>query len=561
MFRFMHGYREEFWPGLEIRGLIDDTSGVKLFQLLQTAEERKFNEIAKVGGKLYQIVKECNRPFYIDRFQGGMIYYQYKYDKNLIKTYQEISGDWMLGMQMHEWVSNLQDEWDRITLRMGEKPKDFSPEAIAREMFYIPSHKAPLLTLFSPVEYSKLKRPLTLEAFYEQLEDLYSRRQKETDGLLLATDSYSLGIRMELRHGTKMLMPEIGGNVELERHAFALTRGMAKDAGIKWGAYYEGNGGDDMTFAYYKNDYINEWELAEVNVPGLGGMSPNGGSSRSMQKRLFFHALMSGASFLSEETGICNTFYDWEEYNLTPYGQVKKEFLSFAAKHRNYGDTVTPVALVLPREFEIFDIIYLVIGDNNYLRFPIKDEFTRRQFGHLRKVLNLLLGEAKHKIGREHKALSNSSYGDVFDIVYDDVKESTLAKYDLIIDLNIEDKLASLYPNLASRIRSSCNIEEMEIMLKAALPKILPCTVAGELSWILNRDGNGYAVGLFNNDGVSRSVPYGETYSSEADTIAVINAPNLKLEVVHGSKLALRQENGIWYYMLPAGQVAVLRMA
>ena len=559
MFRFMHGYREEFWQGLELRGLIDDTSGVKFFQILKTPDARKFNEEAKVGGKLYQIIKECNRPFYIDRFQGGIIFNRYNYDKNLIRTYQEISGDWMLGLQMHEWVSNLQDDWERITLHMGENPKDFSPEAIAKEMFLVPQHRAPFLTQFSTEEYSKLKRPLTLEAFYEQIEDLYSRRQKETDGLLLATDSYALAVRLELRQGAKMLMPEIGGAIESERQVFAVTRGMAKDAGIKWGAYYESNGGDEMTIAYYKKDSQNEWEETTTHSPGYGAWSPNGGSSRSLQNRLLFHSLMSGASFFSEETG--NTFYDWKEYNLTPYGQVKKEFLSFAAKHRNYGDTVTPVVLVLPREFEVFDIIYLALEDDNYLRYPIKDELIRRQFAHLRKVLKLFFGEVKHKIGKEHKAMSNSSYGDVFDIVYDDVKECTLAKYDLIIDLNIEDKLATLYPNLASRIHSSSSIEEMEIMLKAALPKILPCTVTGELSWILNRDGNGYALGLFNNDGVSRSIPYGETYSSEADTIAVINAPNLKLEVVHGSKLALRQENGIWYYMLPAGQVAVLRMA
>jgi len=59
----------------------------------------------------------------------------------------------------------------------------------------------------------------------------------------------------------------------------------------------------------------------------------NGGSSRSLQERVHLFAWLAGAEFISEEWGLCNTFYDWQDYELTPYGQVKLDFLRLVRRH------------------------------------------------------------------------------------------------------------------------------------------------------------------------------------------------------------------------------------
>ena len=71
MLRFLHGYIPASWKGLVRHGMIDETSGVKFHQVFDTPDPMRFNVLAKEGGELYEIVRECHRPFYLDRLQGG----------------------------------------------------------------------------------------------------------------------------------------------------------------------------------------------------------------------------------------------------------------------------------------------------------------------------------------------------------------------------------------------------------------------------------------------------------------------------------------------------------
>ena len=89
MLRFLHGYIPEMWPGLVRRGLIDDTSGIKFHQVMDTPDPLRFNHLAKEGGELYGIIRECNRPFYLDRLQGGWWFYEYDFDMRLLNAYRE----------------------------------------------------------------------------------------------------------------------------------------------------------------------------------------------------------------------------------------------------------------------------------------------------------------------------------------------------------------------------------------------------------------------------------------------------------------------------------------
>jgi hypothetical protein len=560
MLRFLHGYMAEDWDGLVLRGLIDETSGVKFHQSQSIPPELGFNEVAREGGRLYGIVRQANRPFYVDRLQGGSAYYRYSYDEALLDRYKEMAGEWFLGFQMHEWASNMLSDWRRITQEMGERPADFSAWAIDRALRRAyPAMGAPFLECASPQEYSSLSRPMSREDLLAQMDAIYTLRQRQTGGFLLPADSYFMAIRQEIGKGTRALMPEIGAQIPLERMQLALTRGMARDAGIRWGTYYEPWGGEPFGCCFYKDTPVNEWSWYGTEDLPFQVYGPTGGSSRLLQKRIYYHSLLSGAQFMSEEWGTSNTFASWSDYSLSAYGQNKRDFLAFAGEHRTLGDVVAPVALVLPTDFAVFDLIYLRGDGDEYLGFSLSAGESRR-FSHLRRVLRLLLGDAGHKYGNEGHTIGNSAYGDAFDILYADARDATLARYDVLVDLSVDGALATQRPGFAGRILESRDVGAMEEALQAALARLLPCHVSGELSWILNRDGAGFVLGLFNNEGVYRSVATGDQPMAEADTTAVITAKGRRLEVLLGDASSLHQGDEAWRYDLPAGQVALLRL-
>lgn len=563
LLRFLHGYLEESWQGLVKRSLIDDTSGVKFHQNYDTPADRRFNQLARKNGPLYEIVRECSRPFYIDRLQGGWWFLNYAYDRQLLNDYQEICGRWMLGLQMHEWASNMNNDWRRIQKAPLENQATLSVEAINQattDYCHVPGIRRPWLESASAEEYASLKMPQCAEEAIEQYKWLFRLRQQQWMNLLLPADSHYMAIRYELEYGARALMPEIGAQIPLERWQIALTRGMAKSAGIPWGTYYEPWGGNPFGCCYYKRDFNNEWSVPSAYSGLFAGFFPNGGSSRALQKRLYYHSLLSGAHFLSEEWGNANTFYDWIDYELTPYGQIKKAFIDFLSLHRYLGDTVTPVVLVLPHAFEIFDISFLSHQDDTYIGFPLTNPNLRRQFSHIREVLQILLGDPKRRYGNEGHVIGNSAYGDLFDIVYDDVDEKSLRQYAVLVDLNLTSTLASRHPELAGRIIDSKDTRRMEQALQNQLGNLLPCQVNGQISWILNRTEYGWVLGLFNNEGVDRSQEKGDVFIHEADAIAQISAPGCRIDVLSGNQKSLRFDGENWYCDIPAGQMILLKL-
>ena len=564
MLRFLHGYIPEMWPGLVRRGLIDDTSGIKFHQVIDTPEPLRFNSLAKEGGELYEIIRECNRPFYLDRLQGGWWFYEYDFDMRLLNAYREQLGEWMLGLQMHEWASNMHNDWQRIT--SGLKPGDSltDPDAIRRAVTqdcHNPGVRRPNLESASPEEYAAMTPPATCEEALAQYDDLFAKRQKKYAGLLLPADSYYMAVRQEIAMDARALMPEIGGQIALVRWQLALARGMARAYGIPWGTYYEPWGGDPFGCAYYKHDFVNEWG---VKSPVSGSwpvvqFTPTSGSSRLLQRRIYLYSLLSGAQFMSEEWGSSNTFYDWNDFELTPYGTVKRDFLRFAAAHPDLGNAYTPVALVLPREFEIFDLFFLS-GSDRYLDYPIEEERRRAQFTHIRAALNRLMGGIPAGASREESVLTTSPLGDVFDIVYEDVPEAALEKYDFIVDLTLDHRLPALHSALAGRMLDGRDPDKTCSDLERLLAALLPCRVKGNLTWLLNRLADGqWALGLFNNSGVIRTRAEGDRILPEADMIAEIET-NGTLSPIAPGNTSLTHADGKWFCRVPAGDVVVLRL-
>ena len=81
--------------------MIDEFAGVRFCQS-PLLPERKFNELAKKGGKLFKLISDNNYPWYIDRLQGGGYIDEYQYNTELIDSLGNFYG-----FQMHEWISNI----------------------------------------------------------------------------------------------------------------------------------------------------------------------------------------------------------------------------------------------------------------------------------------------------------------------------------------------------------------------------------------------------------------------------------------------------------------------
>ncbi len=516
MFTYIHGYNSIYWKGLIKRGLVDNTSGVKITQCVFNHESDCFNVIANTGSELYEIIRESNRTFYVDRLLGGVFFHGYKFDKRIIAMYKNMLNDKFLGFQMHEWISNLNSDWYRLT---EANCIGGSAEVITKAILEKYPYKFPFLETHSAEEFSRLKKPDNAKELIIQAKLNFEKRQGECDGLLLPADSYFMAPKVEIALGAKQLMPEVGAQIPNTRIQLAYTRGMASTNGITWGIYYEPWGGEPFGSCNYKRDGMNEWNISNNGDFAFGQYGENGGSSRSLQKRIHRYAFMSGASYISEEWGVCNTFYDWIDFDLSPYGRVKKEFLDFINKMPQ-PIPFNPIALVLPNDLEVFDISYSHEYPNKYLNMTV-DPYMSDKLKKIWHNLNIIFQNSTDALYKEDRIMQNSKYPDIFDIIHADDK-SAMYKYDHIIDL-------------------TGDIADLENKVN----DLLPCHVEGNVHWLISQTDTEWIISIFNNSGVSRTVEKGDVYDETASTVAKISLKNNKsLKHLDGSEKITKKGGG-----------------
>ena len=92
-FTYFHCYANDLWAGYEKNGLIRDSFGIRFPESIDLPEELKFNELARVGGELYNYIKKHKCAMYVDRLQGGCFLENYPYDQALINEDKEMLGD------------------------------------------------------------------------------------------------------------------------------------------------------------------------------------------------------------------------------------------------------------------------------------------------------------------------------------------------------------------------------------------------------------------------------------------------------------------------------------
>ena len=574
---FFHVYNEECFRGLEKNGLLNADSGFKIQHCFAVPKERQFNNFAAVGGKLYGMIREGHIPFYVDRITGGITYYSYAFDKALIAEYRRMLGDWFLGFQMHESASNRRGaEWPRMIKAMGSKgPYDaaemrrrmVSQSAVTPEGEHLIS-----LSHDTPEYYANRTYAETVPAFIDEVREMFQRRLNETDGNILPCDSYYLFTKLQNEMGMRTFMPEVGCQIPLMRLAIALARGTAKASHKTWGAYYEcWRSLPDGTYCMpcYHSDEINEWYLTQqTHTDDFTTFGPNGGSSRLLQNRIYHHALMSGADYFSEEWGLNCSYLDMKEFTLSPYGQVKKDFIRTAEKLRGIR-AVIPFAVVLPKEYVCVELPgsrgmnAWKCGQHRdqYMRTPLSEE-EKALYGCAEDVLKLIYSRTETRPDSEAHVLTNSGMGDLFDIVYEDTDEAALAGYAYLIDATKDGRFSKSAAGRKFRTLDGSDPEALAHEIARLTPECMPC-VADGLQWLVSADEKGQRyLSLFNNEGNERYLDRGDVLDHTMDrwvTVTFREEPKPQLITSSGVDVAVeRADDRTYRVFVPAAGFAVL---
>ena len=531
----------ETWDAQVKAGLVRKNDGIKFNENVLLEDKYKFNNLAAKNGALYNVLKDLRCAFYIDRLQGGCFIEDYPYDFSLVNEYKEMLGNNFWGFQMHEWMSNFLSDLNKCN---GNAIKAWTEKDIIETIkrAYPMSHL--FLESMNAKELAENGCPKTCEDFIKGAEKLYRKRMDYTDDLLIAVDSFFLALNLEIKHGTKRFMPEVGAQTPDTRLQISYARGMAKAHNLSFGAYYECWRGDPCCVCCYQREGKNEWNIrAHTNDFPFSNLDENGGSSRSLQRRIHLYAYFAGAEYISEEWGMCNTFYDWKDFELSPYGKVKLEFIKFVEKYPDIGKTITPVAIVIPEYMPALDTISIHSPDM-YLGMPVLNKSMGKQIDAVRYGLEKIFCDAYPMVGAawEIRGMRNLKLPDAFDIVNEGSFKSE--NYDHIVDLTGSAAFANKY---ASKIIKTEDLEK-------TLDKALPCKVKGNIHSLVNKRENGeYYLLLLNNSGVERTIENGERILSEANTVVKVDCKGKTLTKLEGDGKIEGNANGEYRVSIPAG--------
>lgn len=544
MFTFLHGYLPGVWEAQVKAGIVGENDGIRFCQNIMLKDELKFNNLAAKGSELYNILKERKCPFYIDRLQGGVYIDEYEYDEELLNEYKELLGDNFWGFQMHEWLNNYRSD---AVHKLGDlAEEDWTEENIEKLIFKKFPYPYIFLEVANAKELAEGGKPVNFAKFYENITNIFKKRLEKYE--LIPCDATFLGFNFEVSQGVKRFMPEVGAQAPDSRMQICYARGMSRADGRSFGVYYEPWGGSPFSACCYHKEGKNEWGIGESADFPFETSGENGGSSRSLQKRVFLYGFLSGAEFMSEEWGVCNVFYDWETYELSPYGKVKKEFLDFTRKYTDIGDKVTPIGVVLPKDLMAFDNYFA--NDKNYYNaekvyfgYPVDSpELVKVKTG----VRELFMASS-NMLGTEKHFLKNSDVPDAADLF--NAGAADYENYEWLVDLTCDSEFAKQHNNI-------CAVNEV----KEKLRSLLPCFVNGSCHWLVNKcTSGGYYLSIFNHSGIERTVANGEVQLPEAETTVTIEFKDGRMPALLEGNSILINENGVYKVTIPAGEWAFIK--
>lgn len=247
----------------------------------------------------------------------------------------------------------------------------------------------------------------------------------------------------------------------------------------------------------------------------------NGGSSRLLQNRIYYYALMSGAHYFSEEWGLNCSFTDMHDFNLSEYGQLKKEFIHHTEDVLGV-QAVIPFAIILPKAYSCVLVTWeeskrkLGQLSNNYMGCVLSQD-QAKYYTHIQDVLKLFFGSNGQSYGNESHTLTNSRFGDVADVIYEDAPDEVLSRYEYLIDATEEGTFIKSKVGSNLKILDSKDLGKLEKEMKELIPDVMPVFV-DDLCYLVSTDENGVRyLSIFNNEGNTRSLQYGDVIDPEAN--------------------------------------------
>ena len=575
--KFFHVYDERYYEGLVKNNLINEDTGYKLMNVFRMPDDKHFNTIAKKGSKLHSLIKENKTPFYVDRIAGGTWFRRWDYDKDLIREYSDILGEWFLGFQHHESASNrILCDWEDIRTKTGSNgPYDINRlneifvNKGADSLYGGTGDNITLLGHGTTEDYAPFKCPETEEEIFEDLLRMYKDRMDDVDGHILPCDSYYLLPKLHDELGMRSFMPEVGWQIEQTRVAVAIARGIADGSGKLWGLYYEPWFMDDKlgyTIPNFNKEVENEWYHNEQNpVPIVLNSDPNGGSSGLLQRRIYYYALMSGADYFSEEWGNNCSYISKKTFELSSYGLIKKDFIEFARGYKTIKAHV-PFAIVLPLSFKCVQIWNVEnpweFGKRSdmYMGRPFASKERGEYINHIEDVLKFIYARNGKVYGNEGFVMTNSRFGDLFDIIYEDASDEVLGKYEALIDATPDGTFATKRGG-DYKILGTSDFDKLERDIRALTVEVMPVTV-DKLHWVVSRDAKGRRfVSIFNNEGNIRDSKIGDTLIKEADARVRVSfkvAAELSPIKLSSDKIAIEKADDTTYFVdIPAAGFAI----
>jgi len=317
----------------------------------------------------------------------------------------------------------------------------------------------------------------------------------------------------------------------------------------------------------FKSDHSNEWNLTqELHSDDFTSYGENGGSSRLLQRRIYYYALMAGADYFSEEWGLNCSYSDMTDFTLSEYGTVKRDFINDALSLRGIKAYV-PFAIVLPKRYSCIELSDMFqkteIGEHRkeYLRSPLTDAEVE-YYGHIEDVLKLIFSQTEG-IGNEGHVITNSRFPDVFDIIFEDEGDGAFSRYEYLIDATPGGDIARALHQKPYKILESSDLSALEYNIKHAIKEFMPCCCDG-LMWLLSSDesGNRY-ISVFNNEGNERRLDMGNVIHREADRSVTVSfrerVPQLSIRTsTDGVKLHRRNDKEYDLHV-PAAGFAILK--
>ena len=414
MFHYFHAYFPGVWEGFEKNGFVDEYAAVRVPHSILAKDYMDFNTAAAKGGALYNIIKELKCPMYIDRLQGGCYFYDYPFDQNLIDEYIALLGDDFYGFQSHEYGTGVKADFRKLQGPHSEEC-DWTPEGIRKFLLKYYNYQDIVYTVsMSPEELSEVGPIYNVDEFYRVMVSLFEKRAAKYR--LVTCDSYELGYKLYIENGVKTISAECGAQTPDTKIQITYGRSMAKAHNVRFGVYYESWGGrPTSSCGLYNRDQMSEWgkTLSYANNETAGD---NGGSSRALQKRILHYAYLSGAEYIADEWGAGNMFYDWKDFELTPYGLVRRNFMNFVKKYPNVGEKLAPIAVVLPKGLKVLEGIH----DDKFCEREI-DEDRNRILNKIKKTVRDVFSQPTADMqGDEIDNLINSDIPDAVDLLHED---------------------------------------------------------------------------------------------------------------------------------------------